>query len=553
MEQPSPPPPNADTPTPPRAYWLLAGFLVLGLVLRLPLLGRSVWFDEACMSNQRIGTWEQLLATIYVDIHPPLYITFMHFWNGVFGDGEVSMRLPPLLTGLAAIPLMFWAGRPFVGDTGSLWGALLLALSPVHVWYSAEARLYAPMVFCTLVAVGTFVRLATGRTARARLWWTVHVVNLAVMLALHYYLAVYVVVLAVLAPVAARGWTRSARTLVLVHGVGILLLGAFVLGKRALGEFETAQDYMRALTVPELWKFVFDWCWTGHTLLAVGSRLDDAAAYAQEALGIVLIGAGLWQLARLRRDNPLGLFVPVLLLAIPALLFSVSLFGLGKTYIERSCLPALPFVFLLAGAGLTSLPRRSYLPVCGGVLLLGTASLIAFFRHAETEWTVYKPHFDWRGAAAYLSAEIDAGAAGRPVFTSTPNARPLSYYDVRIQDVKSLAAPMKPEEIGEKVRRRLGDSIGNYAERTFRAFAAHNEGLLNDAALRIYPSAGDPAQMDLKARMRDDVCYLVRDEWHPNPAVDHTIEDLVKPHPRVTVLDKKVFVGITVYKVRIAP
>src|SRR3990172_7421131 len=122
MERPSPTPKAAST-TPKRAWWLLAAFVLVATLLRVPLLDRSVWFDEACMSHQRLGTWEQLLATIYKDIHPPLYITFMHFWNGLFGDSERAMRFPPLVAGLASIPLMFWAGRSLVGDTGSLWGA----------------------------------------------------------------------------------------------------------------------------------------------------------------------------------------------------------------------------------------------------------------------------------------------------------------------------------------------------------------------------------------------------------------------------------------------
>jgi len=549
MELPSPTH-TALATTPQRAYWLIAGFVLVAIALRWPLLDRSVWFDEACMSSQRVGNWEQLLATIYVDIHPPLYITFMHLWNGLFGDSALSMRLPPLLAGLGSIPLMFWAGRSLVGDTGALWGALLLTLSPVHIWYSVEARLYAPMVFSTLLMVGTFDRIATGRPSRTGLWWTVHLINLAVMLALHYYLAVYVVLFAVLAPIVAGGFTKAARRLMLAHGIGILLLAAFVLAKRELGEFETSQDYMRAMTPAELYEFVFGWCWTAHTLIAARFGLDDLAAWSQQAIGIVLLASSLWHIAHTRKLYPLGPLVPVMLLAIPGLLLVAAAFGFDRTYIERSCLTSLPFVFLLAGAGLTALPRRLYLPISGGLLLFATASLIAFFRHYDKDWTVYKPNSDWRSAAAYLGAEIQAGGSGRPVFTATPNARPLAYYDVRIQDVKNLRAPMAPEEIGRKVRNRLGDWFGDYAERTFRVVSAHNDRLLQGAALRVYQAAADPAQLDLPARMRDDVCYFVRDEWHIPADQDPTNRLLV--HPRITVLEKKQFEGMTVHKVRIA-
>src|SRR5262245_63242492 len=135
----------ASWPTSRHVAWLLTAAVVVGLLLRVPLLGRPLWFDEVCMSKQWIGTWEQLLAALYVDIHPPLFLCFMHCWNGVFGDGELSLRLPPLLAGLACIPLLYWTGHRLVGQTAALWAVVLLTLSPVHIWYSAEARLYTPM------------------------------------------------------------------------------------------------------------------------------------------------------------------------------------------------------------------------------------------------------------------------------------------------------------------------------------------------------------------------------------------------------------------------
>ncbi|MBL8729430.1 MAG: glycosyltransferase family 39 protein [Planctomycetes bacterium] len=547
------PSPGLDPSTAARrdTRWLLALLVVIGLVLRLPLMGRSVWFDEACMSNQRLGTWAQLLATLYVDIHPPLYVTFMHCWNNVFGDGEWSMRIPPLVAGLTSIPLLFWAGQRMVGRRAALWAAMLLTVSPVHVWYSAEARLYAPMLASTLLAVGTCERLIDPtRPRQTGLWW-LHAGNLAVMLTLHYYLAVYVVLLAAVAPLL-HGFTGAVRRLMIWHGVGILLLGAFVLAKRALGEFATDQGYLRAMTFAELYEFVFGWCWTGNTLHAALTWIDDIAVQVAHGLGVVLLGVGLVGLWRARRERPAGVLVPLCLLAIPVFLLVATLFGLDRTYTERSALPALPFVLLLAGKGLTSLPTTAMRWTSVLLLVLTSASLIALFRFQADRWTVYKPNPDWRAAAAYLSREIDRGGAGRPVFTPTPNPRSLAYYDPRIQDEKNLLPATDPAEIGAKVRRRLGTWLGDYAERVFRDFADGNAALLRNAALRVYRTASDPADLRLDERMRDDVCYLVRDHWHPHESVDGTLEALLR-NPRVEVLERHPFTGITVHKVRIRP
>ena len=539
--------PAAVRGLPSNVQWTLTAFVVLGLLLRWPLLDRSVWFDEVCMSDQRIGTLPQLLAVLFVDIHPPLYVTFMHFWNGVFGDGEVSMRIPPLLCGLASIPLVYWAGYRLVGRNASLWASLLLALSPVHLWYSVEARLYAPMVACTLFAVGAFDRLTDRETAAPRWLWWLHVLNVAVMLALHYYLAIFVALMAIVAPLWC-GWTSPARRIVFWHGAGLVLLAAFIAMKLSLGHFETSQDYLRAMSAKELYLFVFDWCWTGHTLLAVDNLLDDVAAWSQEAIGIVLIGIGL---ARIFRTRSRAGLVALCMLAIPLSLWAASLAGFDHTYMERSALPALPFVFLLAAYGLAALRPMLRRVVGTTVVLLCIASLIALHAFHDRYWTVYKPHPDWRAATAWLSDQIGRGGAGRVIFTPTPNPRSLSYYDVRIQDVKNLAPADDPAAIGERVRNQLGRWFGELAESTLREFAAHNERLLAGAALRVHRSNSDPAVLR-RIASPDGICYLLRDHWHPHETVDHSIEDLLA-NPRVQLLETAEFVSLSVHKVRLLP
>jgi hypothetical protein len=512
------------------------------------------------MSKQWIGTWEQLLAAIYIDIHPPLFPTFMHCWNGVFGDGELSLRMPPLLAGLACIPLIYWTGHRLVGQTAALWAVVLLTLSPVHIWYSADARLYAPMLACLLLCVGTFDRLLDPEQPRRRWLIVLHVANVAVMLALHYYLAVFVALLAALAPVGARGFGARTWRVIIWHGIGLVLLAGFVFAKSALGEFQTAQDYLRAMNAGELYRFVFDWCLSGHVLAPIGGSAGNLAAAARIAIGAVFLPLGLWHVWRERSRYRAGFLVPVCLLAIPVFLWVSAATGLGKTYQERSALTSLPFVLLLVGSGLATLPRGLQRAAGVFVLLFCCVCLVALARFHETHWTVYKPNSDWRTAAYYLSQEIASGGAGRPVFTSTPNARPLSYYEPRIQDVKSLTQARDPASLGEAVRKHLGKALGDYAERCFRTLLARNQELLSSAALRIYPCDGDPAKLEspgapfgLAPRMRPDhTCYLVRDEWHPSVAKDSSVEDLLR-HPRVKVLEAKHFTGMSVYKVQILP
>ncbi len=540
---------DPDTAAAQRSRALLLWMLVAAaLLVRIPLLGRPVWFDEACMSDQRLGTAAQLLASLYAEIHPPLYLCFMHAWNGVFGDSEVAMRTPPLLAGLACIPLTWWTGSRLVGPRQALFAAALLALSPVHVWYCAEARLYTPMIACTLFAFGCVDRLTSSDCARPRLLGWLHACNVLVMLAMHYYLAVVVVALAALAPWLQGGVRGRATRILLLHGVGTVLLGAFVLLKSRLARFDTGQDYLRALDLQELERFLLDWLWTGDTLQALGSPALAIVGDVARWLAAGLLVLGLWSLLARARSHPRGLLVPLGMLLLPCFLASCAWLGLGNTYIERSMIPALPFALLLASVGVFGLPGLLR-PIAAGLsLTVATAALVALYLSYDSAWTVYKPHPDWRSAAAYFDAELEAGAAGAPVFTSMPNPRSLSYYDARIQDAKNLAVVVDPREVALRVERSLGSLPAEVAFRTFRDFAAHNARLLAQAQLVVRRCRPTPEQLELPDGF-DGAFYVVRNHWHPDVRVDDSVERLVA-HADVEVLHTEQVEGVTIYKVR---
>ncbi|MHC4078773.1 MAG: glycosyltransferase family 39 protein, partial [Planctomycetota bacterium] len=399
----------------------------LGLVLRLPRLDQSVWFDEVYVSDQVLGSWPLLLKAIYVDIHPPLYFVFMGCWIGLFGDSEISMRLPPLLCGLLSILLIYKLGERLVDRRTGLVAALLLSTSPVHVWYSIEARPYAVMILLTLAAALLQLRVLAGDASRRT--WVLYAVLLLVMAFTHYYLAVVVGVLALLAllpqPVPQPVPQRARRGVVLISVVTLLLMAAFLGVKLVMSSLPTSEHYLRSFGLTELYKLLFQWFLTGNCVAAAAA---EPAHQARVVLWVVLQVVGVclfaWGVHRLFKsagqERHVGIVLLALLLAIPACLLVLPYIGFEGTYIERSMLPALPFFFLVVAVGLTGLrgPTGIVSPlVCWlawsltGLLLV--SNLCGYFAWRD-EWTVYKPHPDWRAAARYLTSEIDAGGAGRP-------------------------------------------------------------------------------------------------------------------------------------------
>ena len=133
----------------PKVVALIVAVTLLGAGLRLyRLADDNLWCDEGIsdlVSRQKTPA-RVMQAVVELDNHPPLYYLLLHGWRRIVGSSDFSLRLLSALLGTAAIPLLFAAGRDLFDDTAGLLAALLLAISPVALHYSQEARMYAMMM-----------------------------------------------------------------------------------------------------------------------------------------------------------------------------------------------------------------------------------------------------------------------------------------------------------------------------------------------------------------------------------------------------------------------
>ncbi len=124
----------------------------LALLVRVPGLDRRpLWLDEACnVLFARRGLLEVLDAVRW-EGNPPLYYWLLGLWTEVLGDSEWAVRALPLLFGVLSVVSTWRTARAlFPGSRHAAWIAgLLVALSPLHAYYSREGRVYT---LTTLVA-----------------------------------------------------------------------------------------------------------------------------------------------------------------------------------------------------------------------------------------------------------------------------------------------------------------------------------------------------------------------------------------------------------------
>lgn len=156
----------------PRKITLVAALLLIaaGFGLRLyHLAAESLWYDELLQLDIAQGLPPEVggVATIFPRLRghaaAPLDYLISHFWI-FLGRDEGWTRLPAVMVGVLALPVVYQLGRRWLGRQAALLLLALLALSPLHVRYSQEVRPYALVLLGVTLAIYGYWRLHdTGR------------------------------------------------------------------------------------------------------------------------------------------------------------------------------------------------------------------------------------------------------------------------------------------------------------------------------------------------------------------------------------------------------
>jgi 4-amino-4-deoxy-L-arabinose transferase-like glycosyltransferase len=430
-------------------YRISVGVLLLiALALRIPGLGESLWFDELWSTHIKLGSLPRFFITALRDVHPPGYHAVGFVWIRLFGDSELSIRVIPMLSGVGGVFLVCELARQWGTFRAGIIAGLLVALSPVHIWYSQEARSYAFLSLTILLAVWARSRLSRDN-ADTR-WFALYVVSMGTALSLHYYALAFAASYLV---VDLLGTNPFRRRLVSANLIGCLAVLGYVGAKLSVGSLRLSYSYLKELDAVSLWMTLFDWFPTGHTLFAAGTynpeweMLADPLMFGSHLLVASLLVSGCISVWRRRRADPSAVspLEPIApLVCVPAMLFGLSFLGFAGTFIERSLFVCLPFFFILVALGLDAVRPvavRAVLAVC--LLVLMVSGLAAFHSKAD-EWTVYKPNPDWRSAAALLLQDTEVDRAA--VFVASP-ADVLRYYSGEFNKTGAANSPLVREPV----------------------------------------------------------------------------------------------------------
>jgi len=150
----------------------VAGIMLLGGALRLYRVDAlSLWVDEGLTVLFARLPWPTLLGfgPVY-SLHPPLYFALVKLLSLVCPE-LLAGRLLSVAAATLTLPVLYRLGARLAGPRAGTLAALVLALSPLHIWYAREARPYA--LVALLIAL-CYLALVAALQGGQRAWVAVY-------------------------------------------------------------------------------------------------------------------------------------------------------------------------------------------------------------------------------------------------------------------------------------------------------------------------------------------------------------------------------------------
>ena len=173
----------------------VALLLVVAAAVRLWTVGdKNIWLDEAASWDVASLQLPDLLRRVAGDVHPPLYYLLLKGWMTLAGDSPIALRSLSVAFGVIAVGLAYRLAVRWLSRSAAIVTLAWLAVSPHLIFYSQEARMYAPATAFALAACLAYRRWVESGFARpGRL--AAFAVAMTGALYLHYFTALVLVAL----------------------------------------------------------------------------------------------------------------------------------------------------------------------------------------------------------------------------------------------------------------------------------------------------------------------------------------------------------------------
>ena len=169
-----------------KALLILLLITALGLILRIIAAKQidCLWFDEIFGIHFSQLSMAEITHFIAQDnFHPPLYFYLLHFWLKL-SSSEIVIRLFSIIFGTLSIPLFYKLIKKIYSTQFGLMAAFLVSISPFHIVYSREVKMYSLLIFFSLISIYYFYLILQ----KEKQWpWVIYILANIAMIYTHYF------------------------------------------------------------------------------------------------------------------------------------------------------------------------------------------------------------------------------------------------------------------------------------------------------------------------------------------------------------------------------
>lgn len=386
--------------------------LLLGLILRLIGLNQSLWLDEAIniLATQNYSLLGMISDYAKADFHPPGYFIILWFWTKLFGYGEIAVRIPSVIFGSLTIWFSYLIGKKLVFRELGFLVALLIAINPLHIYYSQEARMYAMATLAVSINFFLLIKLIKKEKLSMLFLILSNLLVLASDYVAYFIFPSQLIFLLIFKKEFLKKWFLA---LISATALGIWWIPVF------LSQLDVGSIASERLPSWKLIVGAFDPKAIPLTLIKfIIGRISypEKAIYALVMLPIstlflYLIWRGVKFMKSMERNLILSwLFIPIILASIIS--FAVPIYSYF-----RLLFVLIPFI-ILVGLGITSFKSKLRYVFLTAVLAVQLFSTLIYLLNPSFQ------RDDWKGVVDFLKPKKEVAV----LFESSGTLPPFDYY-----------------------------------------------------------------------------------------------------------------------------
>lgn len=159
--------------------------LLIAAALRITsLLTRgNFWFDENFSIHfSTLPFWADTWKYWVLETNPPLYTFFLRLYLPFINpDNEILARLPSLIFGLMTVALLYIFAEKILSKKAAIISSIMLAFSVLHIFASAETRVYSLLALLTTASFFIFYKIVLEQKESKKLWVIYTLLNILLL------------------------------------------------------------------------------------------------------------------------------------------------------------------------------------------------------------------------------------------------------------------------------------------------------------------------------------------------------------------------------------